>query len=215
MLAALQENRQKLGSLKHRAPSGFKAEVMATIHTQLEDELSAYVDGELAPATQERIDTHLQSCSACTDTVAAFRANSERIKAASHPVPAEFETAVMTKIRQQASVSQEETRQGSRISRWLPDVGRWFFRPVTACATGVMTLVLILGALYFYPTGSDYEETLDFYFELHTEQLTGNGLDLSIDISSTNTPASEEAFPTETADDAELFLDLYMEDVGY
>ena len=71
-----------------------------------------------------------------------------------------------------------------------------------------------LGALYFYnPTGSQYEETLDFYFGLHTEQLVDNTYDANVGMSFSTT-ASEDALSTEATDDTELFLNLYLEDVG-
>ena len=191
---------------------------MAKIHTQFQDELSAYLDGELEPTMRDRMEAHLHACDECSEMLAAFRQNRDRIKALEHPAPSSIENAVMAKICQQASQARKEkpTRTGwiPDIGRWIPDLGRWFFRPLTAGATGILTLVLIFGALYFYnPTGSQYEETLDFYFGLHTEQLVDNTFDLNTGISFSTT-SSEEALSTETTDDAELFLNLYLEDVG-
>ena len=218
MLSAFQENRQMIANIAHPVPSTLKDGVMAKIHTQFQDELSAYLDNELAPAMRDRIEAHLHSCDECSDMLAAFRQNRERVKTLEHPAPASIENAVMAKIRQQAAQTRKEeapTRPGwiPDIGRWMPDLGRWFLRPVTAGATGLLTLVLILGALYFYPNGSQYEETLDFYFGLHTEQLVDNTFDSNIGISFSTT-ASEDALSTETADDTELFLNLYLEDVG-
>ena len=218
MLAAFQENRQMIANIAHPVPPTLKDGVMAKIHTQFQDELSAYLDNELAPAMRDRIEAHLHSCDECSDMLAAFRQNRERVQTLEHPAPASIENAVMAKIRQQAAQTRKEeapTRPGwiPDIGRWMPDFGRWFLRPVTAGATGLLTLVLILGALYFYPNGSQYEETLDFYFGLHTEQLVDNTFDSNIGISFSTT-ASEDALSTETTDDAELFLNLYLEDVG-
>ena len=117
----------------------------------------------------------------------------------------------MAKIRQQAADASVEE---STPPRWLPDIGRWFFRPVTAGATGILTLVLILGALYFYPNSTQYtqyDETLDFYFELHAEQVDNP---LKSNVGLISTPSAVEASSTETADDAETFLDLYLENIG-
>lgn len=142
--------------------------------------------------------------------LATFQRNRERIKGLEHRAPLSIQTTVMAQIREQAT--QTKTAKPSRtlrlpdIGRWLPDFGRWFLRPVTAGATGVLTLALIFGALYFYPTGSQYEETLDFYFGLHTEQ-TDNPLNASI--SGIQTEESLEA-----GDEADLFLNLYLENVG-
>ncbi len=218
MLAAFQTNRQMITNIVHPVPSTLKDGVMAKIHTQFQDELSAYLDNELAPEMRDRMEAHLHACSECSDMLTAFRQNRERVKTIEQPAPLSIESAVMAKIRQQAPQTRKEesTHTGwiPDIKRWMPDLGRWFFRPVTAGATGVLTLVLILGALYFYPTGSQYDETLDFYFGIHTEQLVDNTLDSNIGISFSTTP-SEDALSTETADDTEeLFLDLYLENVG-
>ena len=213
MLSAFQENRQMIANIAHPVPPTLKDGVMAKIHTQFQDELSAYLDNELAPAMRDRIEAHLHSCSECSDMLTAFRQNRERVKTLEHPAPASLENAVMAKIRQQAAQTRKEetpTRPGwiPDIGRWMPDFGRWFLRPVTAGATGLLTLVLILGALYFYPTGSQHEETLDLYFGLYTEQLENNPLKSNVVKSIDSTPI------VYTVDDNELFLDLYLENVG-
>jgi anti-sigma factor RsiW len=218
MLSAFQKNRQMIANIAHPVPSTLKDGVMAKIHTQFQDELSAYLDNELAPAMRGRMEAHLHSCDECSDMLAAFHQNREQIQSLEHPAPSSIENTVMAKIRQQAAQARKEepARAGwiPDIGRWMPDLGRWFFRPVTAGATGVLTLVLILGALYFYPTTPQYEETLDFYFGLYTEQLVDNTFDSNTGISFSTT-STEDALSTETADDTEeLFLDLYLENVG-
>lgn len=216
LFETLKKNRQRVANIKRTAPPTLKTGVMAKIHAQIQDEVSAYLDNELAPADRERLEVHLQSCSDCTEMLSAFQQNGERLKVAMHPAPASIQEGVMTKIRQQAAKTQQQaTPVPSRLKQWIPDVGRWFFRPITAGATGVLTLVLILGALYFYPTESEYEETLDFYFGIHAEQLTDSTLESNIGSSSLeNVTPSEDAVSTETTDDTELFLDLYLEGVG-
>ena len=209
MLSAFQENRQMIANIAHPVPPTLKDGVMAKIHTQFQDELSAYLDNELAPAMRDRIEAHLHSCGECSDMLAAFRQNRERVQTLEHPAPVSIENAVMAKIRQQAVQTRKEeasTRPGwiPDIGRWMPDLGRWFLRPVTAGATGLLTLVLILGTLYFYPNGSQYEETLDFYFGLHTEQLVDNTFDSNSSI--------QPSLEWDAA--AEEFLDLYLEDIG-
>ena len=213
MLSSFQENRQMVANIAHPVPSTLKDGVMAKIHTQFQDELSAYLDNELAPAMRDRIEAHLHACDECSDMLAAFRQNRERVKTLEHPAPASLENAVMAKIRQQAAQTRKEeapTRPGwiPDIGQWIPDLGRWFLRPVTAGATGFLTLVLILGALYFYPTAPQYEETLDLYFGLYTEQLEDNPLKSNVVKPINSTPI------VYTVDDDELFLDLYLENVG-
>ena len=216
MLSVFQKNRQMVADLSHPAPSTLKDAVMAKIHTQFQDELSAYLDNELAPAAHQRLEAHLHTCNECSDMLLAFRENRERIKTLEHLAPSSIHDAVMTKISQQTAEAQVEDSTPTRwlpdIGRWLPDLGRWFFRPVTAGATAVLTLALILGALYFQPNTPQYDETLDFYFELHAEQVD-NPLKSNVGrpISTTSTV---ELSSGETADDAETVLDLYFEDIG-
>ncbi|RKU12267.1 hypothetical protein C6503_17690 [Candidatus Poribacteria bacterium] len=219
MLSVFQKNRQMVTNLSHPAPSTLKDTVMAKIHTQFQDALSAHLDNELAPAEHQRIEAHLHACNECSDILSAFRENRERIKTLAHPAPSSIHDTAMAKIRQQVADAHVEETTPTRwlpdIGRWLPDLGRWFFRPVTAGATGILTLALILGALYFYPNGTQYtqyNETLDFYFELHAEQVD-NPLKSNVGrpISLTSTVETSSA---ETADDADAFLDLYFENIG-
>ena len=210
ILAAFQQNSNIIRGLVHPAPP-LKDLVMAKIHEQFQDELSAYLDNELAPDMQKRIEAHLHSCNECSDMLAAFQQNRERIKGLEHPAPSSIQNAVMAQIREQAAKASTEkpsrTLRLPDIGRWLPDFGRWFLRPVTAGATGLLTLGLILGALYFYPTASQYEETLDFYYGLYTEQVTDNPLNASI-----SSIQPEES--VESDGDTDLFLNLYLENIG-
>ena len=216
MLSAFQQNRQRVADLSHPAPSTLKDAVMAEIHTQFQNDLSTYLDNELAPAEHQRIEAHLHACSECTATLSAFRENRERIKRLEHPAPSSIHDAAMAKIRQQTAAADVAE---STATKWLPDLGRWFFRPVTAGATGILTLALILGALYFYPNGNfypndtqQYEDTLDFYFEVHAEQVD-NPLKSNVG-RPMRTTSTVESSSAETADDAETFLDLYFENIG-
>lgn len=216
MLSTFQQNRQRVADLSHPAPSTLKDTVMAEIHTQFQNDLSAYLDNELTPAMHQRMEAHLHSCSECSDMLSAFRENRERIHSVLHPAPSSIHVTVMAKIREQAAETEiaEPTisRWLSDIGRWLPDLGRWFFRPVTAGATGILTLALILGALYFYPNGAQYEDSLDLYFELHAEQVD-NPLKSNIG-SPISTTSTAETASAEIADDTEAVLDLYFENIG-
>ena len=217
MLAVLEKNRQIVANIAHPVPSTLKDGVMAKIHTQFQEDLSAYLDNELAPAMRDRIETHLHACDECSDMLAALRQNRDRIKALEHPAPSSIESAVMAKIREQTAKQRIEeptrTRWIPDIGRWIPDLGNWFSRPVTAAATGILTLVLILGALYFYPTAPQHEETFDFYFGLYTEHLEDNPLKSNVSTPLITTQ-TEESVVIEAADDLEQILDLYLEDVG-
>lgn len=217
MLSAFQENRQRVADLSHPVPLTLKDAAMAKIHTQFQDELSAYLDDALAPATRQRIEAHLHTCRECSDTLSAFRENRERIKGLEHPAPASIQDAVMATIRQQSAEAPAQapphTRWLPAIGQWLSDFGRWFSRPLTAGATGFFMFALILGFLYLYPSTPEYDETLDFYFGLHTEQLADNPLKSNVGGPLSQTSAEDASF-TEAVDDTELFLDLYLENVA-
>ncbi len=213
MLSAFQKNRQMVANLSRPVPSSLKDTVMAKIHAEFQDELSAYMDNELAPAMRARMETHLHACSECSDMVSAFRENRARVRRLEHPAPATIKDAVMAKIQEQVAEADVEraapTPRFPDIGKWLPDLGRWFFRPVTAGATAVLTLALILGALYFQPNTPEYDETLDFYFGLHTEQLADNPLKSNVGRSLGQESSSIESI----GETEELFLDLYLENV--
>ena len=217
MLSAFQKNRQRVADLSHPVPSTLKDAVMAQIHTQFQDELSAYLDNELAPAEHQRIEAHLHTCNECSDMLSAFKENRAQVKRLEHPAPASIQNAAMATIRQQAAEARAEepahTPRLPNIGQWLSDFGRWFSRPLTAGATGFFMFALILGFLYLYPSTPEYDETLDFYFGLHTEQLVDNPLKSNVGGPLSQTSAEDSAF-TETVDDTELFLDLYLENVG-
>ncbi len=211
MLSAFQKNRQMITDSAHPVPSTLKDAVMAKIHAGFQDELSAYLDNELVPAMRERIETHLHACNECSEMLTAFQKSREMIKGLEHPAPSSIEDAVMAKIREQPAKTESEESTRPRwlpdIGQWLPDFGRWFFRPVTAGATGILTLTLILGALYFYPTTPQYDETLDFYYGLYTEQLEDNPLKSNV-----GSPLSLESLPPETIEEAEeQVLDFFAE----
>ena len=211
MLSTFQKNRQMIANLAQPVPSTLKETVMAKIHAGFQDELSAYVDNELAPAMRERIEAHLHTCSECSDMLLAFRQNSERVKMFEHSAPLSIADTVMAKIHEQAAKteSEESTRTPwlSDIGRWIPELGRWFFRPVTAGATGILTLALVLGTLYIYSPDPQDEETLDFYFGLYTEQVEDNPLKSNV-----GSPLSLESLPPETIEEVEeQILDFYVE----
>ena len=218
MLSAFQKNRQMIADRLHPVPSTLKDAVMAKIHIQFQDELSAYIDTELDPAMHHRIETHFHACSECSDMLSAFRENRERVKALEHPAPTSIHDVVMAKIHEQAA--ETKIKEAARtpwlpdMGKWIPDLGRWFFRPVTAGATAVLTFALIFGTLYFQSTTPQYDETFDFdfYFGLHTEQLTDNPLKSNVGGTLSQTATEKPQF-TETLDDAELLLDLYLENV--
>ena len=186
-------------------------------HERIQKELSAYLDDELSPAKQEQVAAHLRDCAECQQMFNAFKRNRRRIAGIKPTVPP-IREAVMGRIRagevlQPVPVSQRLgilIRDAALALQSLNRTRHWFFRPITAGASAVLTLTLIVGFLYLYPTGTHYEEALDFYFGIHAEQVSGSPLRSNV-----GTPLSrsltDSIATVATVDDAELF-ELYLEE---
>lgn len=188
-------------------------------HERIQKELSAYLDDELSPAKQEQVAAHLRSCAECQQMFNAFKRNRRRIAGIKPTVPPiAIKEAVMARIRagevlQPVPVSQRLgilIRDAALALQSLNGTRHWFFRPITAGASAVLTLALIVGFLYLYPTGTHYEDALDFYFGIHAEQVSGSPLRSNVGTPlSSNTTGSIATVAT--VDDAELF-ELYLEE---
>ena len=87
MLSAFQENRQMVANIAHPVPATLKETVMAKIHAEFQDELSAYLDNELAPVMRERVEAHLHSCDECSEMLSAFQENRQMVASIAHPAP--------------------------------------------------------------------------------------------------------------------------------
>lgn len=191
-------------------------------HERIQKELSAYLDDELSPAKQEQVAAHLRSCAECQQMFNAFKRNRRRIACIKPPVPPiAIKEAVMARIRagevlQPVPVSQRIgilIRDAALALQSLNGTRHWFFRPITAGASAVLTLALIVGFLYLYPTGTHYEDALDFYFGIHAEQVSGSPLrsNVGTPLSSNTTGSIATVATVATVDDAELF-ELYLEE---
>ena len=189
-------------------------------HERIQKELSAYLDDELSPAKQEQVAAHLRGCTECQQMFNAFKRNRRRIAGIKPTVPP-IREAVMARIRagevlQPVPVSQRIgilIRDAALALQSLNGTRHWFFRPITAGASAVLTLALIVGFLYLYPTGTHYEEALDFYFGIHAEQVSGSPLrsNVGTPLSRGTTGSIATVATVATVDDAELF-ELYLEE---
>lgn len=191
-------------------------------HERIQKELSAYLDDELSPAKQEQVAAHLRSCTECQQMFKAFKRNRRRIAGIKPTVPPiAIKEAVMARIRagevlQPVPVSQRLgilIRDVALALQSLNKTRHWFFRPITAGASAVLTLALIVGFLYLYPTGTHYEEALDFYFGIHAEQVSGSPLRSNVGTPLSRSPTASIATvaTVATIDGAELF-ELYLEE---
>ena len=168
-------------------------------HKHIQKHLSAYLDNELAPDVNKVIDDHLRDCQECVDMLEAFRDNRAQIAGLVHPAPS-MKDAVLAMIRENASESRR---------RFLPTVKRWVFRPITVGATAFSTVCLLIAFFMFtYSPAPEYDELLDFYFGVHTEEVANNPLKSNV-----ATPLSDATADTESiVEDTDSILELYFDE---
>ena len=102
----------------------------------LENELTAYLDGELSPSERARVDTHLPGCPDCRATLALL----ERSVATLHALPA-FEPSPQLR----RAVLQRVSEEGERGlgARWSRLRAAWVLPAfATAAAAGVLAFML-------------------------------------------------------------------------
>lgn len=167
-------------------------------HQRIQNQLSAYLDNELATAERQHVDDHLHDCQECTDMLSDFMQNRQQIAALVHPAPS-MKNAVLAMIRE---------AEAAPKSKLLPALKRWIFRPFTVGATAFSTICLI-GFFYFtYTPGPKYDELHDYYFGLQAEELSNNPLK-----SNAVTPLSNLTTETEEIrEDTESLLNFYFGD---
>lgn len=169
-------------------------------HQRIQKHLSAYLDNELAPAIHKKVDDHLRDCQECVDMLADFKENQQRIAELVHPTPS-MKNAVLAKIRETETAPQE---------KFLSIFRRWVFRPFTVGATAFSTVCLVVAFFIFtYSPAPQYDELLDFYFGVHTEEVANNPLKSNV-----ATPLSNPTTFTEDIgeEDTETLLNLYLGD---
>lgn len=168
-------------------------------HQRIQKHLSAYLDNELAPVLRKRVEDHLRTCEECADMIADFKANRQQIADLVHPAPS-MKQSVLTKIRDAEACSR---------TTLFHIFKRWVFRPFTVGATAFSTLCFIFAFIFFSSTPApQYDELIDFYFGVHTEEVVDNPLKSNV-ATPLNAPATEtEDFDEET----ETLLDIYISD---
>lgn len=168
-------------------------------HRSIQKQLSAYLDNELAPAMHKKVDDHLLDCQECANMLADFKQNRQQIVELVHPAPS-MKNAVLAMIHESESAPKEKL---------LSIFRRWVFRPFTVGATAFSTVCLVVAFFIFtYSPAPQYDELLDFYFGVHTEEVANNPLKSNV-----ATPLSNPTTDTEYIDeDAESLLNLYFDD---
>ena len=166
-------------------------------HQRIQKHLSTYLDNALAPNLREKVDDHLRDCETCADMLADFKRNKQKIAGLVHPAPA-IKNAVLAMIREYEASPRENT---------LKTIRRWIFRPITVGATAFSTVCLVIAFFIFtYSPSPQYDELLDFYFRVHTEEVANNPLKSNV-----TTPLSTPITYTEDiGEDTESLLNLYF-----
>lgn len=183
-------------------------------HSQIQKQLSAYLDIALSPQQQERIKIHLRTCAACTTILSDLRQNRQLIADLQQPVPPGIWDAIQ---EQMARPNQRQVK-----AKFRPGYGeiwrRWIFRPVPAGIGALVTICLVLGLLYSNPSQEPSEDPLDFYLMAHAEYTTYNPLtsdafaDSLVIVEESNVENPDTAFPDDTQAVLDTYLDAYFGD---
>ena len=170
-------------------------------HQHFQKHLSAYLDNELEPVLHEKVNVHVRYCQECADMLAGFKENQRLIAELVHPAPS-MKNTVLAMIR--------DTEAAPR-KNFLQTIRRWVFRPFTVGATAFSTVCFIVAFFFYTHTHNpapQYDELLDFYFGLHTEEVANNPLKSNV-----ATPLSNpETYTEEIGEDTEILLNQYLGD---
>lgn len=170
-------------------------------HQHFQKHLSAYLDNELEPVLHEKVNVHVRYCQECADMLADFKENQRLIAELVHPAPS-MKNTVLAMIRD---------TEASPRKNFLQTIRRWVFRPFTVGATAFSTVCFIVAFFFHAHTHNpapQYDELLDFYFGLHTEEVANNPLKSNV-----ATPLSNpETYTEEIGEDTEILLNLYLGD---
>ncbi|MCZ6680764.1 MAG: zf-HC2 domain-containing protein [Candidatus Poribacteria bacterium] len=183
-------------------------------HSQIQKQLSAYLDDALNPQERDRIEIHLHTCRECDEILSDLRQNQQWIANLRQPAPAGIWEAVQEQMENPA-------RRPAR-SKFLPDFGsiwrRWFFRPASAGVGALVTACLVLALLYLNPTQKPIDDTLDFYLMAHAEYATDNPMTSDATIASfftedeSDVESADTGFSDDTQDSLYTYLDAYFGD---
>jgi hypothetical protein len=97
------------------------------------EQLSAYIDGELAGADRDDLEQHLTGCSDCSSTLRALRATVADMRALPSPVPSEHDRWAL-----RSAIAKARRRPAERYRRWV--VGAGSAAAVAAAIVGVLSL---------------------------------------------------------------------------
>lgn len=100
-----------------------------------EDELTAYLDGEVAPSRAQRLEGHLQGCPGCAATLALLRRSAEALARLPAPAPSPaLRSAVLSRIAAEPAPAERGVRG------WLLWRSPWSVAPLAVGAAAVLVL---------------------------------------------------------------------------
>ncbi len=163
----------------------------------IQEQLSAYLDGEISLEDQVNVKCHLESCESCAREYEQLRRMTQALGQIRYQMPTDMWPQIQQRITERS------------LARRRPRLGEWwtpFWRPLAAAA------LLVFGALaYFWLQQPAEDMPLDYYLEAHADFAVTTSL----------IPDSMVAFvlPDDTAtddvlwdDETDLMLEWHFED---
>ena len=170
-------------------------------HSQIEKQLSAYLDDELSAQEREVVEAHLDRCDACTQMLSELRQYSELFSGLRQPTPSSIWEQLQDRI---SAENVGEVKRRSAATWW-----GWIFRPVSAGVGAIAAVCLVLALIYFNPTQEVYEDPLNLYLMVHTEYAAYDSYDQSI-TEEASTPENDDAVSEDTQTVLDTYLDAYF-----
>jgi hypothetical protein len=102
-------------------------------HSQIEELLGAYADGELTPAQREMVEFHLTGCVDCQRSLAKFRLTRQQLGLLAGPDAVDWQPDAVTRV----------TERIQRRDRWRDSGRRLVWGTVSALAIGIILIAVI------------------------------------------------------------------------
>jgi anti-sigma factor (TIGR02949 family) len=145
-------------------------------HKSVLQQIDAWLDGELPPASRAEIETHLAGCTDCRATADAERAFIARVKstASYHKAPADLAARLSQTLRAEADNVVPLKRTPRRDNLW---------RPLALAASFVLAVLLSGGAGYLGSLPASGDVIVQEVVDSHVRSLLANHL---TDVTSTD-----------------------------
>jgi hypothetical protein len=122
-------------------------------HQRIKQQLSAFLEGDLAHGERERIECHLADCDACVSELSGLRQTRDLLRSLPTPEPPpDLAEAVLSRLRAQ------ESKAGplARLAAWWADFSEVGWpAPIAAAAVAVVAVAVLQGGEGAFVWGSD------------------------------------------------------------